>query len=79
LHDFIVFELLLEINALDSQYGDNWKPIKDTLKEIPTPLFAPVAVTELNEVIMLWQDAYEWTYYDQVLAGAQLGYDNNTT
>lgn len=78
LHDFIVFELLLEINALDSQYGDNWKPIKDTLKEIPTPLFAPVAVTELNEVIMLWQDAYEWTYYDQVLAGAQLGYDNNT-
>lgn len=78
LHDFIVFELLLEINALDSQYGDNWKPIKDTLKEIPTPLFAPVKVTELNEVIMLWQDAYEWTYYDQVLAGAQLGYDNNT-
>jgi uncharacterized protein YbcC (UPF0753/DUF2309 family) len=36
-----------------------------------------VAVTELNEVIMLWQDAYEWTYYDQVLAGVQLGYDNN--
>lgn len=77
LHDFIVFELLLEINALDSQYGDNWKPIKDTLKEKPSPLFAPVAVTELNEVIMLWQDAYEWTYYDQVLAGVQLGYDNN--
>jgi uncharacterized protein YbcC (UPF0753/DUF2309 family) len=77
LHDFIVFELLLEINALDSQYVDNWKPIKDTLKEIPTPLFASVAVTELNEVIMLWQDAYEWTYYDQVLAGVQLGYDNN--
>jgi hypothetical protein len=76
LHDFIVFELLLEINALDSQYGDKWKPVKDTLKEKPTPLFAPVKVTELNEVIMLWQDAYEWTYYDQVLAGVQLGYDN---
>jgi uncharacterized protein YbcC (UPF0753/DUF2309 family) len=76
LHDFIVFELLLEINALDSQYGDNWKPVKDTLKERPTPLFNPVKVTELNEIIMLWQDAYEWTYYDQVLAGVQLGYDN---
>jgi uncharacterized protein len=76
LHDFIVFELLLEINALDSQYENNWKPVKDTLKEKPTPLFAPVKVTELNEVIMLWQDAYEWTYYDQVLAGVQLGYDN---
>jgi uncharacterized protein YbcC (UPF0753/DUF2309 family) len=76
LHDFIVFELLLEINALDSQYGDNWKPVKDTLKERPTPLFNPVKVTELNEIIMLWQDAYEWTYYDQVLAGVQLGFDN---
>jgi len=76
LHDFIVFELLLEINALDSQYGNNWKPIKDNLKERPTPLFARVENTELNEVIMLWQDAYEWTYYDQVLAGVQLGYDN---
>ncbi|MFA9214155.1 MAG: YbcC family protein [Candidatus Methylacidiphilales bacterium] len=76
LHDFIVFELLLEINALDSQYGNNWKPLKDNLKERPTPLFAPVENTELNEVIMLWQDVYEWTYYDQVLAGVQLGYDN---
>ena len=76
LHDFIVFELLLEINALDSEYGNNWKPLKDILKEKPTALFAPVEITELNEVIMLWQDAYEWTYYDQVLAGVQLGYDN---
>ncbi len=77
LHDFIQFELLLEINALDEQLGNNWKPLKEVIHEKPEALFAPVEITELNEVIMLWQDAYEWTYYDQVLAGVQLGFDNH--
>jgi uncharacterized protein YbcC (UPF0753/DUF2309 family) len=72
LHDFIVFELLLEINALDNQFGSHWKPLKETIKTIPTPLFEPVKTTELKEVIMLWQDAFEWSYYDQVLAGIKL-------
>lgn len=72
LHDFIVFELLLEINALDNQFGNNWKPLKETFKTIPTPLFETVKTTELMEVIMLWQDAFEWNYYDQVLAGIKL-------
>ncbi|MFZ4796413.1 MAG: YbcC family protein [Bacteroidia bacterium] len=72
LHDFIVFELLLEINALDNHFNGKWNPLKDTLKSFPEKLFAKVEMTELNEVIMLWQDAFEWSYYDQVLAGIKL-------
>jgi len=72
LHDFIVFELLLEINALDNQFGNHWKPLKETIKTIPTPLFETLETSELMEVIMLWQDAFEWSFYDQVLAGIKL-------
>ena len=35
----------------------------------PVDLFADVPSTELNEVFTLWQDAFEWSYYDEVLAG----------
>ena len=69
LHDLIIFELLLEINALDSKYGQTWAPLGNTIKNKPTSLFAPVADTELNDVLTIWQDAYEWTYYDDVLSG----------
>ncbi|MCX6186577.1 MAG: Na-translocating system protein MpsB, partial [Bacteroidetes bacterium] len=67
LHDFIVFELLLQINALDTLKG--WEPLCEKLKIIPTPLFAEFKKTELQEVITMWQDAFEWSYYDQVLSG----------
>jgi len=72
LHDLIVFELLLEIDALDSQYGDTWTPLCAKLKERPKDLFAAIPDTEVNEVLAIWQEAFEWTYYDQVLAGIQL-------
>jgi len=68
-HDLIVFELLLEIDVLDSQLGKNWLPLAGHLKTRPTDLFADVPKTELNEVLILWQQAFEWSYYDQVLAG----------
>jgi len=67
LNDFIVFELLLQINALDSL--SSWEPLAKTIKQIPVPIFDEVVNTELHEVITLWQDAFEWSYYDQVLAG----------
>ena len=35
----------------------------------PVNLFADVPKTELAEVIELWQDAFEWSYYDSVLKG----------
>ncbi len=69
LAEVIIFELLLEIDALDAHFGTRWQPLARVLTDKPLPLFAPVEPTELDEVLSLWQDAYEWTYYDQVLTG----------
>jgi len=69
LQDLIIFELLLEIDTLDQKFGENWIPLGLKLKKKTEPLFAPVPKTEYREIIELWQDAFEWTYYDQVLAG----------
>ncbi|HEY3403242.1 MAG TPA: DUF2309 domain-containing protein [Ohtaekwangia sp.] len=69
LHDLIVFELLLEIDALDSHFGGSWVPLKDKIEKYPVDLFAEVSETELHEVLAIFQLAFEWSYYDQVLAG----------
>jgi uncharacterized protein YbcC (UPF0753/DUF2309 family) len=71
LYDLITLELLMEIDALDSQFGDNWKPLSQVMKTQPVDLFAEVPVTELDEVTSLWQAAFEWTYYDEVLKALQ--------
>jgi len=67
--DVIIFELLLEIDALDNRFGEIWSPLGAKVTERPTPLFADVPETELSTVFCIWQDAYEWTYYDEVFAG----------
>ena len=69
LQDFIIFELLLEIDTLDDKFGENWLPLGMKLTKKVTPLFAPIEKTAYHEVLHLWQDAYEWTFYDQVLTG----------
>ncbi len=72
LADLIIFESLLEIDVLDSHFGEIWAPLGEKVNEIPTPLFDPIEKSELSEVLQIWQEAYEWTYYDQVLAGIKL-------
>lgn len=69
LQELIIFELLLEIDALDERFGTNWAPLANNLKNRPSNIFAEVPKTEQNEIMMIWQDAFEWTFYDQVLAG----------
>ena len=71
LHDLIIFELLLEIDALDYYLGEYWLPLEQALDERPSDLFASVEVSELDEVTLMWQEAYEWSYYDDVLAAIQ--------
>ena len=71
LHDLIVFELLLEIDNLDYLLGNNWQPLALNLQTPPIDLFAEVPETELQEIFKIWQDAFEWSYYDEVLAGIQ--------
>ena len=69
MHDLIVFELLMEIDALDYEFGNRWLPLATKLKDRPVELFADVVETEMHEVLFIWQEAFEWSYYDQVLAG----------
>ncbi|HCW07209.1 MAG TPA: DUF2309 domain-containing protein, partial [Cytophagales bacterium] len=69
LRDLIAFELLLEIDALDYQLGEGWKPLDEMMSEHPEELFSDIQFTELHEVLSLWQLAFEWTYYDHVLKG----------
>jgi uncharacterized protein len=73
LKELIVFELLLEIDALDKHFGEGkWQPLSSKLRTRPEPLFQDVPHTEYHEVLSLWQDAFEWTYFDEVLAGLQI-------
>lgn len=67
--DFIILELLLEIDALTFEFGDAWRPLGDLVQKEPADLFGPISKTELQEVLILWQTAFEWSYYDEVFAG----------
>jgi uncharacterized protein len=78
LHDLIAFELLLEIDALDLHLGKDWKPLSDNVHSKPVNLLADVPASALQEVFTLWQDAFEWSYYDDVLAGISLSKKEKT-
>jgi len=72
LEDMIILELLLEIDALESTLGEEWEPLGNSISQPPVDMFADEPATELQEVIEIWQDAFEWSYYDTVLAGLML-------
>ena len=72
LSDFIALELLLEIDALDSKFGLKWLPLGEKTGINPVDLFSPIDYQETFEAYSIWQEAFEWTYYDQVLRGLQL-------
>jgi uncharacterized protein len=72
LEDLIKLELLLEIDVLDTAFGESWQPITTKVAFPPQDLFADLSYSELNEVLKIWQDAFEWSYYDGVLAGIQI-------
>ena len=69
LTEFMLFELLLEIDTLDNYFGEIWAPISMKMSSELEPLFAPIEADELFEVRRIWQEAYEWTYYDEVING----------
>ncbi len=69
LNDAIILELLLEIDELTSRLGETWQPLGTRITRPPTELFADSPPTELQTVLTIWQDAFEWSYYDTVLAG----------
>lgn len=72
LEDMIILELLLEIDVLTSRLGEGWEPLGSNLTQPPQDIFTDTPATELQEVIKIWQDAFEWSYYDTVLSGVVL-------
>ncbi|MDP4678903.1 MAG: DUF2309 domain-containing protein, partial [Cyclobacteriaceae bacterium] len=67
--DFVLLELLLEIDALDRTLGKHWKPLAQDFEGKPIDYLSQVKVGELEEILQLWQEAFEWDYYDEVLSG----------
>lgn len=72
LTDVIFLELIMEIDALDTYLGKGkWQALSHFVKEKPIDYFAPGTKSELNEVLKIWQDSFEWTYYNEVLFGLE--------
>lgn len=71
LEEVIIFELLLEIDVLDKKFGEIWQPLSHCINTEPIDLFHIGESSELFHVLKIWQEAYEWTYYEMVLGGLQ--------
>lgn len=69
LEDMVILELLLEIDALTGRFGEEWEPLGNSVTQPPTDIFADEPPDELQEVLKIWHDAFEWSYYDTVLSG----------
>lgn len=69
LEDVIKFECLLEIDALDQKFGENWSPLGIRFPHATEELFDTTLFEESDLVLQCWQEAFEWSYYDEVLAG----------
>lgn len=77
LKGFILFELLLEIDYLDGHYQNtSWEPLAFHLPaDFHYDLFENIEYQEVFEVLSLWQEAFEFSYYEQVLNGIIKTYD----
>lgn len=71
LKELITFELLLEIDALDTKFGKNWKSLNSKINFDAENLFSKSPYSEYFDVLSIWQEAFEWTFYNQALTGLQ--------
>ncbi|MBP6430187.1 MAG: DUF2309 domain-containing protein [Ferruginibacter sp.] len=76
LKELIEFELLLELDTLNDVLGNKWQPLTNNVNVPPLAIFKDVDKTEFAQVIELWQDAFEWSYYDSVLKGILIANEN---
>lgn len=68
LEEVVLVELLLELDAIYYHLKENWKPIGSEWKG-ETAFFEPTDFSEIDTVKSIWQEAYEFSYYDQALTG----------
>ena len=67
LKDLIIIELLIEIDVLESKFGPNFKSVSELEITQDLGLWSAHQPTEIDHVKQLWQLAYEFTYYNDVL------------
>jgi uncharacterized protein len=79
LHDLVMLELLLEIDALDFTFHEIWSPLAFKINDKPADLLRDVQESELHEVFTIWQEAFEWSYYDEVLEGIKDNWRGEST
>ncbi|MBD3628211.1 DUF2309 domain-containing protein [Cyclobacterium sp.] len=75
LKDLIFLECLLEIDALDRRRGESWAALAAWIPSDLPLIFDKLSYSEFFEIHKLWQEALEWTYYDQVIKGLQLSHE----
>lgn len=71
LREWVEFELLMELDALMAELGNGWKPLSHHAPFSSDEFNQRHPRSEYTEMIELWQDAFEWSYYDAVLKGIQ--------
>jgi uncharacterized protein len=73
LQDLIIFELLMEIDAMDDQFGEKWPPLSSRISSQPVNLFDYAPESDYYTALSIWQEAFEWSYHDEVLSGIKAG------
>lgn len=69
LREFIIVELLLELDALCRKYDNFWSPLGYKAKLDNPNIFDDVPREELFDIYKLWLESFEWTYYFNVIGG----------
>ncbi len=65
--DYAAISLALEVGALEQRLGPNFSPLeRDRHPVTPDSVSQP---TDTEFLLSIWQDAYEWSYYEGVLGG----------
>jgi uncharacterized protein len=77
LHDLVFLECILEIDALDRRRGEKWSALAPFIPDDLSPLLESPRKTDWFEIHKLWQEAMEWSYYDQVIKGLQLSHESD--
>jgi uncharacterized protein YbcC (UPF0753/DUF2309 family) len=71
LKELVLLELIFEIDTLDHRFGSKWKPLANTYQGKVEPLFSNYDKTLFDDLYAIWQESYEWTFYNEVIKGLQ--------
>jgi uncharacterized protein YbcC (UPF0753/DUF2309 family) len=75
LYDFILLELLLQYDALIDQKGNDWESLSSFNFKCTFDTSQSFEKTDWHYVVQIWQEAYEWSFYEQVLNGIKVNYN----